>query len=453
MPTNAHPVSYRYPPVGMSGNKDGASSKDQLLQYQVVEAIGNGMFGKVEKIIRISDGKNYVWKIIDFKSMSEKEKAQIVSEVNILRELKCPFIVKYSDRIVDKQTTKLYLIMEYCSNGDLARFIKINKVKNNLIDEEFVWKVFAQIVLALKECHQRSNNGVLQPILHRDIKPANVLLDSNMNIKMADFGLAKQLNGRSDLASTNVGTPYYMAPEVISEKDYDDRADIWSLGCLLYELCALHPPFDASNAVSLALKINTGQFSKLPSKYSNALCDAIYSMLVVDKHKRPRISDLEKITGLQIHLHSNRLIVVEYGLNCSYHNKMKELLVKEKELQIKEKELEVKERQLNRRERQLAEQKQPVGSKTGCGFVIHADHVGDTFAKKTINTKVNVLTGAENAKENVDIYKINTAKTLPPPPMLNKFHGLANPENVFRRNEVNNTKLAENSPYKKHRVI
>ena len=437
----------------MSGHKDAATSKDQLLQYQVVEAIGNGMFGKVEKIVRISDGKNYVWKIIDFKSMSEKEKAQIVSEVNILRELKCPFIVKYSDRIVDKQTTKLYLIMEYCSNGDLARFIKINKNRNNFIDEEFIWKVFAQIVLALKECHQRCNNGMLQPILHRDIKPANILLDSNMNIKMADFGLAKQLNGRGDLASTNVGTPYYMAPEVISEKDYDDRADIWSLGCLLYELCALHPPFDASNAVSLALKINTGQFVELPSKYSVALCDAVYSMLVVDKHKRPRISDLEKITGLQIHLHSNRLIVHEYTLSCSYHSKMKELLVKEKELQVKEKELEVKERELSRRERQLVEQKPSVGSKPGCGFVIHTDHVGDTFVKKATNTKASIHTGAESAKENVDVYRINTTKMLPPPPMLNKFHGLINPENVLRRNEVNDTKVAENSPYKKHRVV
>lgn len=435
----------------MSSNKDQVSSKDQLLQYQVVESIGNGMFGKVEKIIRVSDGKSYVWKIIDFKAMSEKEKAQIVAEVNILRELKCPFIVKYSDRIVDKQTTKLYLIMEYCSNGDLARFIKSNKIKNTLIDEDFIWKIFAQIVLALKECHQRSNNGILQPILHRDIKPANVLLDSNMNIKMADFGLAKQLNCRSDLASTNVGTPYYMAPEVISERDYDDRADIWSLGCLLYELCALHPPFDASNAVALALKINTGQFSKLSSRYSNSLCDAIYSMLVVDKHKRPRVSDLEKIAGLQIHLNSNKLIVAEYSLSCSYHNKMKELLVKEKELLAKEKELEVREREIIRREKQLEDHKQTNGSKTGCGFVIHSDSASDAFVKKAVSNKVNILTGAESAKENVNLFKFTSSKALPPPPLLNKFH--VNPDSVLRRNDVNSAKLAESSPYKKHRVL
>jgi len=176
-------------------------------------------------------------------------------------------------------------------------------------------------------------------------------------------------------------------------------------------------------------------------------------MLIVDKYKRPRVSDLEKITGLQIHLHSNRLIVIEYTLNCSYHTKMKELLVKEKELLVKEKELEVKEKELNRRERQLEEQKQTIGNKTGCGFIIHADQVGDAFVKKATNTKVNILTGAETAKENVNVHRVSASKALPPPPMLNKFHSLVNPDNVLRRNDVNSTKVAESSPYKKHRAI
>jgi serine/threonine protein kinase len=243
--------------------------------YEVLETLGSGTFGTVCKLKRKSDGKFLVWKAINFGSMSEKEKTQLVAEVNILRELRNPFIVRYSDRIVDKPKTLLYIIMEYCPGGDLSRLIRQHKKDRTTIDEAFIWKVYSQAVLALKECHRRIENGEMRPIIHRDLKPANILLDSSQNIKMGDFGLAKELSSKSKLAQTNVGTPYYMAPEIINEKDYDEKSDIWSLGCLLYELAALKPPFDAANAVSLAVKINQGHFLRIPKKYSDALHDTI----------------------------------------------------------------------------------------------------------------------------------------------------------------------------------
>ena len=129
--------------------------------------------------------------------MSEREKSQLVAEVNILRELRNPFIVRYHDRIVDKPTTRLYIIMEYCSGGDLGKIITKNKKDRTMLDESLIWKIFAQCVLALKDCHRRIENGDRKPILHRDLKPANILLDSNQNIKMADFGLAKELSSQS----------------------------------------------------------------------------------------------------------------------------------------------------------------------------------------------------------------------------------------------------------------
>ena len=252
------------------------TSKDH---FDVIEVLGTGTFGTVSRI-RLKGGgnnsnnnnnnnnnKDLVWKEINFGRMSDKEKAQIVSEVNILRELRCPFIVKYQDRIIDKITKKLYIVMEYCPGGDLSQVIKKCKKDRVNLDENIIWKVFAQAVIALKCCHRRKENNVSKPVIHRDLKPANILLDQNQNIKIADFGLAKELNGASILANTNVGTPFYMAPEIINEKGYDERCDIWSLGCLIYELAALRPPFEASNIVSLAMKINTGKFPRIPNKY------------------------------------------------------------------------------------------------------------------------------------------------------------------------------------------
>ena len=109
---------------------------------------------------------------------------------------------------------------------------------------------------------------------------ANFLLDGEQNIKIADFGLAKEL-GNAKMAQTNVGTPYYMSPELVNEKNYNEKTDIWSLGCLIYELASLKPPFEASNQVALAMKINNGKYSRIPMKYSDALFEVIrrYSSL------------------------------------------------------------------------------------------------------------------------------------------------------------------------------
>eukprot|EP01035_Chromulina_nebulosa_P019016 gene19016-24836_t len=267
-------------------------SKDQ---YDVLERIGKGSFGSVYKIKRKTDSKLLVWKEIDFGKMNEKEKSQLVSEVNIIRDLKSPYIVKYYDRIIDKSTTRLYIIMEYCSNGDLSTLIAKHRKDRSYMDESLIWKIFSQLTIALKECHKHiDENGQVKPILHRDLKPANILLDENMNIKAGDFGLAKELSCNTRFAKTNVGTPLYMAPEILHEKGYDDKTDIWSLGCLLYELAALKPPFDASNAVSLAVKINTGKFNRIPSRYSDQLFDSIKLMLQLDPKKRPSITEFDE---------------------------------------------------------------------------------------------------------------------------------------------------------------
>jgi NIMA (never in mitosis gene a)-related kinase len=136
------------------------------------------------------------------------------------------------------------------------------------VAEDVIWKIFMQIILALKECHEHK---ILGKILHRDIKPGNVFFDANNNVKLGDFGLSRILSEESQYAQTNVGTPYYMSPEQINEASYDEKTDIWSTGCVLYEMVALKPPFLASNHLALATKIIQGKIDRIPERYSELL--------------------------------------------------------------------------------------------------------------------------------------------------------------------------------------
>ena len=145
--------------------------------------------------------------------------------------------------------------MEFCENGDMAQLIKKCKAEKDFVAEDVIWKIFMQILLALRECHYRGIKG--SKILHRDLKPSNVFFDSNNNVKLGDFGLSRIISSESEdmrehFASTNVGTPYYMSPEQINESQYDEKTDIWSMGCVIYELVSLLPPFTAGNHLALA---------------------------------------------------------------------------------------------------------------------------------------------------------------------------------------------------------
>ena len=259
-----------------------------LEDYIVLETIGTGTYGKCRKIVRKKDQRILVWKEMDYGTMSNAEKELLVSEVNLLRELRHKNIVRYYDRIIDRDNTTLYLVMEYCPNGDLASLIAKNRKDGKMVDESFAWKIAMQIISALNECH--SNVG--KTILHRDLKPANVFLDANMNVKLGDFGLARVLPHDASFARTFVGTPYYMSPEQMNNLAYNEKCDIWSLGCLLYELCALKPPFTAISQRELLVKISHGKFVRIPYCFSDELNTFIACMIKVEESKRPTIDDL-----------------------------------------------------------------------------------------------------------------------------------------------------------------
>ncbi len=139
--------------------------------------------------------------------------------------------------------------------------------------------------MAIKHIHDKR-------ILHRDLKSQNVFLTEKGEIKLGDFGIAKCLKNTVEVAKTIVGTPYYFSPEIIQNKPYSFKSDIWSLGILLYEMCALKMPFDGSNLASLSIKIIKGNYTPLPTSFTKDIRCLISSLLNVDMNKRPSINEI-----------------------------------------------------------------------------------------------------------------------------------------------------------------
>ncbi|CAH2254498.1 serine threonine- kinase Nek2 [Pelobates cultripes] len=327
--------------------------------YEVLFTIGSGSYGKCQKIRRRSDGKVLVWKELDYGTMTEAEKQMLVSEVNLLRELKHPNIVRYYDRIIDRTNTTLYIVMEYCEGGDLATIIAKCTKDRQYLEEDFILRVFAQLALALKDCHRRTDGGHI--VLHRDLKPANIFLDAKKNVKVGDFGLARILNHDTSFAKTFVGTPYYMSPEQMNRMSYNEKSDIWSLGCLLYELCALSPPFTAYNQRDLAEKIREGKFRRIPYRYSEELNKLITKMLNLKDFLRPSIEDILQHSLLTEWVTEEQNKISDKGARRSAEAERSvhpdpvhsELRLKEQQLQAREKALKEREELLEQREREL----------------------------------------------------------------------------------------------------
>ncbi|KAL1924584.1 uncharacterized protein VTP21DRAFT_4238 [Calcarisporiella thermophila] len=323
-------------------------------QYEPLEVIGTGSFGLIRKIRRKSDNKILARKELSFRQMTDKERQQLVSEVNILRELRHPNIVRYYERFVDKERGYIYIIMEYCGGGDLAAVIRRAKKEGKFISEDVIWQLFTQIIMALHECHTPKAERSI--ILHRDLKPDNVFLDSNNSVKLGDFGLSRVLGPDREFAVTYVGTPYYMSPELINESSYNTKSDIWALGCLLFEMCALDPPFKAKSQAQLAARIKQASIPLLPPQYSQELGRVIKSMLQLNPAKRPATSDFFKLDRVRICVREREVAI--------YHQELKrreeEVKKREEDMRAREEQVRTREANLRKKEEEVAEREARV---------------------------------------------------------------------------------------------
>lgn len=273
-----------------------------LSDYEVLSVIGTGKFGTCYKVQNKLTNKIFVWKSIDYTDMDEDRRQQLLSEIKILKQLSHPNIVKYFNHIINKASHTLYIIMECCEGGDLAQLIRKCTNSDCHFEESFIWRVLYQLSKALQGCHSFKSTS---SILHRDIKPANVFLDLHGNIKLGDFGLARILKGTNKFAQSMVGTPYYMSPEILKGDKYNRKSDIWALGCLIYELCALLPPFSGNHMASLTRNITDGKFNRIPTYYSTDLQKIISFMLSVEHNYRPTIEIILHHPTVLMHITDN----------------------------------------------------------------------------------------------------------------------------------------------------
>ena len=263
-------------------------------KYELIEIIGQGMYGKVYKSLNKYENKYYAIKTLNFQNISQKERLNIETEINLLQELKHPNIVLYKESFIDKNQN-LNIVTTFCEGGDLYQ--KIFKSQKNYFQEKEIINALIQLLLGLSYIHDKK-------IVHRDIKTKNIFIQNEHTLRIGDFGIAKIFNSNNNNKNTNlnkmVGTPLYMAPECFKQnKKYSYKSDIWSLGCCIYEMCNLKHAFEGQFFPAVSIKISEGKRLPLNKIYSKELRNVIDSMLNLNPRNRPTIASLIEKTFLK----------------------------------------------------------------------------------------------------------------------------------------------------------
>ena len=257
-----------------------------IKDYIIKTRLGVGSYGTVYKVCKKTTGKIYVIKQISLLGLTEKEIFEYKSEAKLLSSIKSNYVVKYFDSFIDNHN--LNILMEYCDGGDLYQYLEKNKKKKIKLKEKTIWQIFIQMLIGLNSIHKKK-------ILHRDIKSQNIFLTKNLDIKIGDLGVSKKLI-QTNFAKTFIGTPYYLSPEICMEKPYNDKSDVWAIGCILYELCTFNYPFNAKSQGALLLKILNSQPEKIDNNYySKDLQNMINLLLNKNYELRPSCRDILKM--------------------------------------------------------------------------------------------------------------------------------------------------------------
>ena len=257
--------------------------------YKVLKLLGEGSFGRAYLCENISDNSQCVIKQIPLNDLDEDEKKDALNEVLILKKVNHSNIIKFLDVFKSsKPVNTLNIVTEYADDGDLNQKIKKLQNKKSPFTEKEILNYLTQICLALNHIHKKK-------IIHRDLKSGNIFLTKSGLVKLGDFGISKGFKNTWEKAKTKVGTPYYLSPEIINDKPYDSKSDIWALGVLLYEMMTFKMPFNANSFAALSLKILRGIYQPPPSYYSKELINLVKVCLNLEPKKRPSAETILKM--------------------------------------------------------------------------------------------------------------------------------------------------------------
>ncbi|XP_070984651.1 MAP/microtubule affinity-regulating kinase 3-like isoform X3 [Oncorhynchus clarkii lewisi] len=265
---------------GVRTRNSGADEQPHVGNYRLLKTIGKGNFAKVKLARHILTGREVAIKIIDKTQLNPNSLQKLFREVRIMKILNHPNIVKLFEVIETERT--LYLVMEYASGGEVFDYL----VAHGRMKEKEARAKFRQIVSAVQYCHQKR-------IVHRDLKAENLLLDADMNIKIADFGFSNEFTMGNKL-DTFCGSPPYAAPELFQGKKYDGpEVDVWSLGVILYTLVSGSLPFDGQNLKELRERVLRGKY-RIPFYMSTDCENLLKRFLVLNPAKRGTLEQIMK---------------------------------------------------------------------------------------------------------------------------------------------------------------
>ena len=262
------------------------------MDYRQVFLIGRGSFGEIYYGERRGEAPMAV-KIVNLDRMSD-DYALLLTEIQILTKNKCKYLLqcKKVEISTDARKSKnlLYIVMPYFKNGDLASEITRRRETRSHYYQETIVRYIYQIILGVDYLH--SNN-----IIHRDLKPSNVLITDRYNVKICDFNTSKIIEApkfQDTRQHTQIGTPFYMSPECVDNRCYNFKTDIWSIGCILYELMELQIAFNCSHIGRLLIKIHGGKFNKFKKSgyYASELTEIVKQCINVTEKDRPTTTEL-----------------------------------------------------------------------------------------------------------------------------------------------------------------